>query len=128
MSEPRAVGVARAHVRAWSNHDFDGARRLLAEEVRVTVTSTNPALPTTDLAGVDRYMAGLVAYAEPIPPGSTQVLAAVGDDRNALLMISLSMAGGPFGDSTAAPCARLYLVDDDGKIKAEQVIFYLENR
>jgi len=34
------------------------------------------------------------------------------------------VAGGPFGAGAAAPCARLYLVED-GKIKTEQVIFYV---
>jgi hypothetical protein len=57
-------------------------------------------------------------------PGSVSVLASTGDDRNALLLLSLTMAGGPFG-ATTAPCARLYLIDDNGKITAEQVVFYL---
>jgi len=125
QNESPAVAIARAHVQAWTNHDFDKARSLLAPDVKVTVTSTNPALPVTDLTGVEDYMGGLIAYAAPIVPGSTQVIAGVGDERNALLMLALKMAGGPFGAGTAAPCARLYLLDEDDKIKAEQVIFYL---
>ena len=46
-------------------------------------------------------------------------------ERNALLLLSLTMVGGPFGEGTTAPCARLYLIDDNGKIKNEQVVFYL---
>jgi len=47
------------------------------------------------------------------------------DDRNALLLLSLTMAGGPFGAGTTARGARLHLIDDTGKIKTEQVIFCL---
>ena len=119
-----AVAIARGHVEAWSNHEFDKARSMLAPDVRVRVTTTAPYPPDTDLTGADDYMAGLIAYAEPIVPGSVRVLASTGDDRNALLLLSLAMAGGPFGEGTTAPCARLYLIDDDGKIKAEQVVFY----
>ena len=120
-----AVAIARGHVEAWSNHDFDKARSMLAPDVKVTASSTHPAVSRTDLTGADDYMAGLIAYAEPIVPGSGRVLASTGDDRNALLLLSLAMAGGPFGEGTTAPCARLYLIDDDGKIKTEHVVFYL---
>jgi SnoaL-like domain len=123
--ESPAVAIARAHVEAWSNHDFDTARSMLAPDVNVTVTSTTPGLPRTDLTGAEGYMEGLVAYAQPVVPGSVKVLASTGDDRNALLLLSLTMAGGPFGEGTTAPCARLYLIDDNGKIKTEQVAFYL---
>ena len=120
-----AVAIARGHVEAWSNHEFDKARSMLAPDVRVRVTTTAPYPPDTDLTGADNYMEGLVAYAQPVVPGSVKVLASTGDDRNALLLLSLAMAGGPFGEGTTAPSARLYLIDDDGKIKAEQVVFYL---
>jgi hypothetical protein len=123
--EAPAVAIARAHVDAWSNHDFDKARSILADDVKVTATSTNPALPHTDLTGADDYMTGLVAYAQPIVPGSLRVLASVGDERNALLLLTMTMAGGPFGAGAQAPCARIYLLDGDGKIKTEQVVFYV---
>ena len=123
--ESPAVAIARSHVEAWSSHDFDKARSLLAPDVKVTVTSTNPALPVTDLTGADDYMIGLTAYAQPIVPGSLQMISSVGDERNALLTLTVTMAGGPFGEGATAPCARLYLLDDDGRIKVEQVIFYL---
>jgi SnoaL-like domain len=120
-----AVAIARAHVEAWSHHEFDQARSLLAPDVEVSASSTHPALPRTDLVGADDYMAGLIGYAQPIVPGGVRVLASTGDDRNALLLLSVAMAGGPFGEGTSAPCARLYLIDDNGKIKTEQVVFYL---
>lgn len=123
--ESPAVAIARAHVEAWSNHEFDTARGMLAPDVHITATSTNPALPHTDLTGADSYMEGLIAYAQPIVPGSVKAIASTGDDCNALLLLTLTMAGGPFGEGTTAPCARLYLIDDNGKIKTEQVVFYL---
>jgi len=38
--------------------------------------------------------------------------------------MDLRVAGGPFGAGAVAPCARLYLVEED-KIKTELVIFYV---
>ena len=125
QQESPAVAIARAHVEAWSNHDFDTARSLLADDVKVTATSSNPAFPQTDLTGADNYMAGLIAYAQPIVPGSVHILATAGDERNALLTMTMTMAGGPFGAGATAPCARLYLLDEDNKIKTEHVIFYV---
>ena len=125
QTEAPAVAIARAHVDAWSTHDFDKARSILADDVNITASSTNPMLPRTELTGADDYMTGLVAYAQPIVPGSLRVLASVGDERNALLLLTMTMAGGPFGAGAQAPCARIYLVDDNGKIKTEQVVFYV---
>ena len=120
-----AVAIARAHVEAWSSHDFDTARSMLADDVKVTAMSTDPAIPQTDLTGASDYMAGLVAYVQPIVPGSVRILASTGDEHNALLTLAVTMAGGPFGAGATAPCARLYRLDDNNKIKTEQVIFYV---
>jgi SnoaL-like protein len=125
QQESPAVAIARAHVEAWSNHDFDTARSMLAHDVKVTATPADPALPQTDLTGAGNYMAGLIAYAQPIVPGSVRILASTGDERNALLALTMTMAGGPFGTGATAPCARLYVLDDNDKIKIEHVIFYV---
>ena len=53
QNESPAAAIARAHVEAWSNHDFDTARGRLAPDVRVTATTTQPMPPATDLAGAD---------------------------------------------------------------------------
>jgi len=58
-------------------------------------------------------------------PGSLRILASTGDDNNALLTLTVTMAGGPFGAGAAAPCSRLYLIDEDGKIKTEKIVFYV---
>jgi SnoaL-like protein len=119
-----ALAVARAHVQAWSEKDWDAARSMLAPDVRIVAMTTAPYPPLADLTGADEYMKGLVAFADPIVPGSVRELGSTGDERNALLALDLRVAGGPFGDGAQAPCARLYLVED-GKIKAEQVVFYV---
>jgi SnoaL-like domain len=120
--EPQAVAIARAHVEAWSNHDFDTARNGLAADVRVTATTTQPIMPATDLTGVDNYMFGLTQFGQAVVPGSLRVIASVGDERNALLMLTVEA---DFGAGRATlPGARLYLIDENNKIKTEQVIFY----
>jgi hypothetical protein len=120
--ESPAVAIARAHAEAWSNHDFDTARKGLAPDVKVTATTTLPIMPATDLTGADNYMIGLTQFAQMVVPGSLRVIASVGDERNALLMLTVEADLG--GRRATLPGARLYLLDDDGKIKAEQVVFY----
>jgi hypothetical protein len=82
-----AVSAATAHCEAWSNHDWDTARRMLAEDVKVTATTTRPIMPETNLAGADAYMDGLRQFAGAVVPGSLQVQASVGDERNALVVV-----------------------------------------
>ena len=109
QQESPALTVARAHVDAWAGKDWDAARSLLAPDVKVVAMTTAPYPPPTDLTGADDYKKGL---------------ASVADEHNALLALDLRVAGGPFGDGVPAPCARLYRVEN-GKIKAEQVVFYV---
>src|SRR5271169_5837421 len=118
QNESPAAAIARAHVEAWSNHDFDTARGGLAPDVRVTATTTQPMPPATDLTGADNYMVGLTQFAQVVVPGSLRVLASVGDERNALLLLTVEA---DFGAGKATlPAARLYLLDENNKIKTEQ--------
>ena len=121
--ESPAISVALAHVEAWSNHDYDTARAALAPDVTVTVTSTIEGMPKTDTVGIDDYMAGLAMFADTVVPGSLRVDGSIGDERNALLLVTVKTAGPPMGSMTI-PAARLYLFDENNKIKSEQVIFY----
>src|SRR5262249_10646099 len=123
QSDSPAVKVARAHVQAWNNHDLDGARAALANDVHVTVTTTQPGAPAVDTVGVPDYMVGLEAFAQAVTRGSLKEIAAIGDDRNALLLITVEADFG-FGKTTS-PGARLYLLDDNDKITAEHVVFFL---
>jgi hypothetical protein len=79
-------------------------------------------MPATNLAGIDDYMRGLIQFAQAVVPGSARVIASVGDERNALLMLTVEADLG--GGKVTLPAARLYLLDENSKIKAEQVIFY----
>src|SRR5919204_5797569 len=125
MSQARAVAVARAHVEAWSNHDFDVARQSLADDVHVVASTTQPGIPKTELAGIDAYMEGLKQFAHVLETGGARGVARHGDDRNALLMGTVPTIPGAMGPAATLRGARLYLLDDDGKIKSEQVIYYL---
>jgi SnoaL-like domain len=120
--ESPAVAAARVHVEAWSNHDFDAARAALADGVHVTAMSTQATMPATDTTGIDEYMQGLIAFAGAVTPGSARVLASVGDERNALLMLTVEadFGAGP----VTLPAARLYLFDEADKINAEQILFF----
>jgi hypothetical protein len=125
--ESRATHLAVAHCEAWSSHDWDAARKGLARDVKVTSTTTMDGAPGTDLSGADAYMEGMRAFADQVVPGSLRVNAIAGDERNALLHVSVDSDGPPFGRTTVHG-ARLYLFDETAKIKSEHVIFYLARR
>jgi hypothetical protein len=120
-----AIALAKAHIEGWSNHDFDSARAGVADDVKVAVTSTNPTLPATRTSGIEDYMTGLIAFAQAVLPGSARVLSAIGDERNALITLTVRAAFPPSGQEVTLPGARLYLLDGNDKIASEQVIFYL---
>ena len=117
-----AVAIARSHVAAWSNHDYDTARAGLAPDVTVDSTTTQPIMAPVHLRGAGPYMEGLTHFAQTVVPGGAQVVASAGDERNALLMLTVEADFG--GGKVILSTARMYLLDDDGKIKAEQVIFF----
>ena len=123
-SDSRGVKLARGHVEAWAHNDFDTARAGLATGITAAQSSTNPAVPRADLVGVDDYMHGLILFAQSIVPGSTQVTDSAGDDQYALLMVTTKVDGPPYGKLTIHS-ARMYRFDEDDKIAAEQVVFYV---
>jgi hypothetical protein len=49
--------------------------------------------------------------------------ASVGDECNALILVTVEAGFG--GTNTTLPAARLYLVDENNKIKSEQVVCYV---
>jgi len=122
--ESTAVAIARAHVDAWSNHNFDKAKAGLAADVKVQVTTTQPIMKDTNTTGVDAYLTGLKMFAQGVEPGSAKVIAAIGDEHNALLMLTVRASFAPGTPKVTLPAARLYLIDENKKIKSEQVIFY----
>jgi ketosteroid isomerase-like protein len=123
MSDSRAVSIARAHLEAWTTHDFDTVRRNLADDVQFFS-------PAANLAGIDEYMdapRGLTQFAKQVVPGSLRMIAAMGDDRNALIMYEVSTEGGPIG-SKLFPSAQTWLLDESGKIKVERIVSYVVPR
>jgi hypothetical protein len=102
-----AIASARAHAEAWSNHDWDKAREGLAADVHVTATTTQPIMPPTDLTGIDNYMHGLKEFAQAVVPGSARWIASVGDERNALLMLTVEA---DFGAGMVSLATRPYCV------------------
>jgi hypothetical protein len=80
-------------------------------------------MPKTDTTGAEEYMAGLTMFAETVVPGSAGIDATIGHARNALVLVTVKTDGPPMGSMTF-PAARLYLLDENNEIKAEQVIFY----
>jgi len=118
-----AVIAALSHIEAWSNHQWDKARKLLAPDVHVIAMTTQPNLPTTDLTGIDAYMEGLKKFAEPIEKGSAHVLSSIGDENNALITLTVKVALGP-GPLITLPGSRLYLFDENKKLKSERIVFF----
>jgi hypothetical protein len=119
-----AVALARAHAEAWSHHDWDAARKMLAPNVHVTTMTTQPGLPATDVTGIDAYMEGLTKFAQAIEPGSFRLIGSVGDEHNSLILHTVRVAFSPGGPQVTLPGARLALFDENNQLKAEQVIFF----
>ena len=120
-----AVAVARAHVDAWSNREYDQARGSLAPDVHVLSISVDPEAPEVDLSGIDGYMEGLVQFGNAVLPGTTRVETSVGDDRRALLQVTSRVKFGPDAPEMTLHGARLYRLDENQKIAEEQVTFFV---
>lgn len=123
MKDSAAVALARAHLEAWTNHDLDAARRNLAHDVQFYS-------PASHLVGVVEYMdapRGLAQFAAQVVPGSLKVIAAIGDEKNALLMYQVDTEGGTIGSKTF-PSAQTWVLDDQGKIQVERIISYVAER
>jgi ketosteroid isomerase-like protein len=121
--ESAAVALARAHLEAWTTHDLEAARANLAEDVEFFS-------PAGHLVGINQYMdapRGLSQFARQVVPGSLRVIAAMGDERNALIMYEVSTGGGPLG-SKVFPSAQTWLLDEHGKIKVERIVSYAAPR
>ena len=123
--EPIAVAVARAHVDAWGIHDYDVARASLASDVHVVVASVDPQTPFVDTTGADDYMHGLVEFGHAVLPGTTRITTATGDVARAMLQVTSRVKFGPDAPEMTLDAARLYRLDESGKIAEERVIFYV---
>jgi hypothetical protein len=120
-----AVTVARAHIDAWSHHDWERTRALLAPDVHAWVTSTQPDFATAELTGVDAYMEPKMKAARLIEPGSVTEISAIGDELNALIVMSFRIGLGPDETMLTMTRSSLYLLNENQKIKEERDAFYL---
>jgi hypothetical protein len=122
MNDSPAVAVAIAHIDAWSHHNWEATRDLLASDVHATVTSTQG---DADLRGIDNYMGPKTKAAQLIEPGSVEVLSAVGDERSALVTVTFKIGLGPGGTMVTMARSCLYLIDGNKKIKEERDAFFI---
>lgn len=121
-TESKAVELALAHCEAWSKHDWAASRSLLGEKVEVTTSSPQPTMQVTHTIGADEYMEGLERFASTVKPGSLQVHGAVGDERTAVVLVTVT-ADFPGLGLVKISGGRSYLFDDRGKLVTEQVTF-----
>jgi uncharacterized protein YndB with AHSA1/START domain len=120
-SETTAVTIALAHIDAWSRHDWDKTRELLAPNVHATVNGG-------EFTGSDNYMALKIKGAQLVDPGSVRVLSTIGDENNALILVTLRIALGPGGTMVTMARSCRYLLDENKKIKEERDEFFLLSR
>lgn len=123
IQDSPAVKIALAHIDAWSNHDWDKAKKLLAPNVHAVVTTTQPNLG--EFNGIDDYMEIKVKAAQFIEPGSVQVLSAIGDENNALVTVTFRIGMGVGGVMVTMARSGLYLLDENKKIKEERDSFFI---
>jgi SnoaL-like domain len=120
-----AITIARAHINAWSHHDWDRTRELLAPNVHAVVTTTQPMKATAELTGIDAYMGPKIKAAQLIEPGSVHEISAIGDESNALILVTMRIGLGPGGTMVTMARALLYLLDENKKIKEERDEYFI---
>lgn len=125
MQDSTAVTIARAHINAWSHHDWDKTRELLAPDVHAVVTTTQPMKATAELTGIDAYMEPKIKAAQLIESGSVHEISAIGDESNALILITFRIGLGPGGTMVTMARAILYLLDENKKIKEERDEYFI---
>ena len=120
-----AITIARAHIDAWSHHDWEKTRELLAPNVHAVVTTTQPMKAIAELTGIDAYMEPKIKATQLIEPGSVQVISTIGDENNALILITFRISLGPGGTMVTMARACLYLLDENKKIKEERDEYFV---
>jgi hypothetical protein len=106
--ESKPLEIALAFTKAWTSHDLDTAKTLVADEV----VFDGPMQQST---GIGPYFEGLSRLSESVQ--GVEIIAAFGDDEKALVMYGLLT--GPFGRLTCAKCFTVV----DGKIQKDLLTF-----
>ena len=121
MQDSTAITIARAHIDAWSHHDWEKVRELLAPNIHVVAITTQPTLTIEEFTGIDNYMERLIKSVQLIEPGSVQVISAIGDESKALILETLRIGLGPGGTMVTLARTSLCLLDENKKIKEEGI-------
>ena len=121
-SPSKAVEIAIKHVEAFSNHDYETARSLLADDVHFMLIGTSiPGFPNLrEGNGVEEFMKTLSSR-NILIPGSLQVIHSIGDDHQALITVSVKGTL-PTQEPITLLAARHYMIDEHEKITNELVI------
>ena len=120
-SPSKAVEVAIKHVEAFSNHDYETARSLLAEDVHFMLITSIPGFPNPiEGHGVEEFMKALMS-GNTLIPGSLQVIHSLGDDHQAFITVSVKGTL-PTQEPMTLLAARHYMIDENEKIANELVI------
>jgi len=125
MQDSTAITIVRAHINAWSHHDWGKTRELLAPNVHAVVTTTQPMKATAELIGIDAYMDPKIKATLLIEPGSVHEISAIGDESNALVLVTMRIGLGPGGTMVTLARACLYLLDENKKIKEERDEYFI---
>jgi SnoaL-like domain len=112
MTQRSALEIVLAYQEAWTHQDFATAASYLASEV---VFDSQAQYVT----GVQAFMDALTPFASRIVPGWQQI-AAFDNDREALLMYTVTTTGG------AVVRAADYFMMHDGKIQLDKLVFATE--
>jgi hypothetical protein len=123
MQNSAAIATALAHMDAWSCQNWDKTKELLSPNVHVVVATTQPNLGGSEFTGIGNYMTRKLKAAKLIEPGSVQVLSAIGDESNALIMTTFRIGLGPGGTMMKMARACFYLLDANKKITEERDVF-----
>ena len=117
----KATDVAIRHISAMANHDDAAARALLADDVHFTLITSVPGFPNPAQGdNAEEFMKLAGGPGNPLVPGSLQVLKGIGDDHQAMILVTVKAAMGP--DTSNLLAARHYTLDEHDKIKNELVI------
>jgi len=63
--------------------------------------------------------------AQLVEPGSAHVISTIGDERNALVLVTMRIGLGPGGTMVTLARACLYLLDENKQIKEEMDEFFV---
>jgi len=120
-SKSKAAEIAIKQVEAFSNHDYETARSLLADDVHFILITSIPGFPNPfEGNGVEEFMKALTS-GNTLIPGSLQVIHSIGDEHQALITVSVKGTL-PTQEPITLLAARHYMINENEKITNELVI------